>query len=284
MSVIVPTVERGFEPMVFWSIDTTGERPLTKSTSGFLSCPMKRFANVDIDASSRRCPSTYTVSKASDDFPDPLTPVTTMSLSRGISTSTFFRLFSRAPRISIVVRISASSACVEEIRGLFNALETALRQLERRRHLLEQAFLLEPFASRGEVPGMNLREREVIADLRQRHHAILLFQVIEQRLQMVGVVLVEVAVDGIERGREHLTVLWLSEHIEIDRLEQRRRAFDRAVDHIVFPDLPAADDLGVGDAVRGTERVLRGEREIAFDLEPLARMDRRVNRPGRERQ
>src|SRR6185436_19478730 len=103
---------------------------------------MKRFANVDIDASSRRCPSAYTVSNASDDFPEPLTPVTTTSLSRGISTSTFFRLFSRAPRISIVVRIGESSSGVEEIRGLFDALAAALRQLERRRDFFEQAFLL----------------------------------------------------------------------------------------------------------------------------------------------
>src|SRR5262245_25674555 len=189
MSVIVPTVERGLEPTVFWSIDTTGERPLTKSTSGFLSWPTNRFANVDIDASNRRCPSAYTVSKASDDLPDPLTPVTTISLSRGISTSTFFRLFSRAPRISIVVRIRASSACVEEVRGLFDALEAALRQLERRRNLLEHAFLLEPFARRFEVARMHLREREVIADLRQRHHAILLLQIVEQRLQVRDVVL-----------------------------------------------------------------------------------------------
>ena len=57
MSVIVPTVERGLEPTVFWSMDTTGDRPLTKSTSGFFSCPTNRFANVDIDASRRRCPS-----------------------------------------------------------------------------------------------------------------------------------------------------------------------------------------------------------------------------------
>ena len=52
--VIVPTVDRGLAPMVFWSIDTTGERPFTKSTSGFFSCPTNRFANVDIDANSRR--------------------------------------------------------------------------------------------------------------------------------------------------------------------------------------------------------------------------------------
>ena len=57
MSVIVPTVDRGLEPTVFWSMDTTGDNPLTKSTSGFFSCPTNRLANVDIDASRRRCPS-----------------------------------------------------------------------------------------------------------------------------------------------------------------------------------------------------------------------------------
>src|ERR671934_47015 len=39
------------------------------------------------------------VSKASEDFPEPDRPVNTTSLSRGISTSTFFRLCSRAPRM-----------------------------------------------------------------------------------------------------------------------------------------------------------------------------------------
>ena len=57
MSVMVPTVERGLAPTVFWSMETTGERPLTKSTSGFFSWPTKRRAKVDIDASRRRCPS-----------------------------------------------------------------------------------------------------------------------------------------------------------------------------------------------------------------------------------
>src|SRR5215831_17789579 len=37
------------------------------------------------------------VSKASDDFPDPLNPVMTVSVFRGISTSIFFRLCCRAP-------------------------------------------------------------------------------------------------------------------------------------------------------------------------------------------
>src|SRR6185436_13113092 len=37
------------------------------------------------------------VSKAREDFPDPLTPVTTVRAARGNSTSTFLRLFWRAP-------------------------------------------------------------------------------------------------------------------------------------------------------------------------------------------
>src|ERR1700682_5410703 len=41
------------------------------------------------------------VSKASDDFPEPDSPVKTTSRSRGITRSTFLRLCSRAPRIVI---------------------------------------------------------------------------------------------------------------------------------------------------------------------------------------
>src|SRR5882757_9004454 len=44
------------------------------------------------------------VSKASEDLPEPDSPVNTTSLSRGISTSMFFRLCSRAPRI-VIARI-----------------------------------------------------------------------------------------------------------------------------------------------------------------------------------
>src|SRR6188474_2754673 len=39
------------------------------------------------------------VSKTSDDLPDPETPVTTVSSLCGMSTETFFRLWTRAPRI-----------------------------------------------------------------------------------------------------------------------------------------------------------------------------------------
>src|SRR3954452_21357961 len=43
------------------------------------------------------------VSKASEDFPEPLRPVMTVSVLRGTSTSIFFRLCWRAPRTVILV-------------------------------------------------------------------------------------------------------------------------------------------------------------------------------------
>src|ERR1051325_7716735 len=48
------------------------------------------------------------VSNASEDLPEPESPVTTMRRSRGISTEMFFRLWTRAPCTAIVVRAAAS--------------------------------------------------------------------------------------------------------------------------------------------------------------------------------
>src|SRR5450432_1206871 len=50
------------------------------------------------------------VSNASDDFPEPESPVITTSLSRGISTSMFLRLCSRAPLMTIFFIAAAGSA------------------------------------------------------------------------------------------------------------------------------------------------------------------------------
>src|SRR5512138_1064574 len=48
------------------------------------------------------------VSNARLDLPEPESPVTTISLSRGISSETFLRLCTRAPCTAIVVRGAAS--------------------------------------------------------------------------------------------------------------------------------------------------------------------------------
>ena len=50
MSVMVPTVERGLLAVVFCSMEMTGERPKTKSTSGLATCATNRFAKVESDS------------------------------------------------------------------------------------------------------------------------------------------------------------------------------------------------------------------------------------------
>ncbi len=50
MSVMVPTVDRGLFASVFCSIEMTGDRPKTKSTSGFDTWVMNRFAKVESDS------------------------------------------------------------------------------------------------------------------------------------------------------------------------------------------------------------------------------------------
>src|SRR3954454_2552319 len=95
---MVPTVERGFRFVDFWSIETAGDRPSMKSTSGLSIWPRNCRAYADSDSTYRRCPSAKIVSNASEDLPDPDSPVNTTSASRGSSMDTSLRLCSRAPR------------------------------------------------------------------------------------------------------------------------------------------------------------------------------------------
>src|ERR1700712_2737301 len=95
---MVPTVDLGFFEVDFWSIETAGDSPSMKSTSGLSICPRNCRAYEDNDSTYRRCPSAKMVSKASEDFPEPDKPVKTTSESRGMEMSTLRRLCSRAPR------------------------------------------------------------------------------------------------------------------------------------------------------------------------------------------
>src|SRR5215472_5077709 len=52
------------------------------------------------------------VSKASDDLPEPESPVITTSRSRGISTSMFLRLCSRAPRTAMTFELGGGANVV----------------------------------------------------------------------------------------------------------------------------------------------------------------------------
>src|SRR3954453_8614902 len=96
---MVPTVDRGFFDVDFWSIETAGDRPSMKSTSGLSIWPRNCRAYADSDSTERRCPSAKMVSKARLDLPDPDSPVNTISESRGRSSEMSLRLCSRAPRM-----------------------------------------------------------------------------------------------------------------------------------------------------------------------------------------
>src|SRR5918992_2164081 len=95
---MVPTVDRGLRLVDFWSIETAGDSPSMKSTSGLSIWPRNCRAYADSDSTYRRCPSAKIVSKARLDLPEPDRPVKTTRLSRGRSRSTPRRVWSRAPR------------------------------------------------------------------------------------------------------------------------------------------------------------------------------------------
>src|SRR3954453_8586694 len=110
---MVPTGERGFLEVDFWSIETAGDSPSMKSTSGLSIWPRNCRAYADSDSTYRRCPSAKIVAKASEDLPEPERPVKTMSESRGRSSETSLRLCSRAPRMTRR-SVTGSPAWVED--------------------------------------------------------------------------------------------------------------------------------------------------------------------------
>src|ERR1700722_5389511 len=96
------------------------------------------------------------VSNARLDLPEPESPVTTTSLSRGISIDTFLRLCTRAPITEMLVRIAIFGG-LEGIRrfsqtheGEFLHLNVALLgQMGRNRDRSNQASIGEILAGRG---------------------------------------------------------------------------------------------------------------------------------------
>ena len=96
--VSVPTVDRVLGAPRRCCSATAGGRPVIESTCGLWPCAMSRRAYGATDSRNRRWASAKIVPNASDDFPDPDTPVNATMHPRGTSTFTSTRLFSRAPR------------------------------------------------------------------------------------------------------------------------------------------------------------------------------------------
>lgn len=97
-SVAVPTVERELAPMRSWSTRMAVVSPSSRSTSGRARIGMNPWRNALYVSLMRRCDSAAIVPNTSDDLPEPETPVNTVRRRLGMSTLTFFRLFSRPPR------------------------------------------------------------------------------------------------------------------------------------------------------------------------------------------
>src|ERR1700722_10378178 len=93
-------------------METAGDSPSMKSTSGLSIWPRNCLAYADRDSTYRRCPSAKIVSNARLDLPEPDRPVNTIIASRGRSSETSLRLCSRAPRTTSRSATAPSSPCV----------------------------------------------------------------------------------------------------------------------------------------------------------------------------
>jgi hypothetical protein len=108
-SVAVPTVDREFAPIRSWSTTIAADRLRSWSTSGRPRAGMNDCRNAEYVSLISRCDSAAIVPNTSDDLPEPDTPVNTVSLRLGMSREMSARLFSRAPRTSIMSWLSAGS-------------------------------------------------------------------------------------------------------------------------------------------------------------------------------
>ena len=106
-SVAVPTVERTFAPSADWSTTIAAVTPSSPTTSGRAIDGMKPWTKDEYVSLIRRCDSAATVSKTSEDLPDPDTPANTVRRRFGIVTETSRRLFSFAPVTTITSWASA---------------------------------------------------------------------------------------------------------------------------------------------------------------------------------
>lgn len=96
ISVIVPTVERALPPTCRWSMTIAVVRFSITSASGRSYLGIRLRTKAGRVSFSCRWDSTARVSNTTEDFPDPETPVKTVSFLFGMRRSTPLRLFCRA--------------------------------------------------------------------------------------------------------------------------------------------------------------------------------------------
>src|SRR5687767_4862099 len=117
-----PTVAPGRSPSTYevlhrWSASRTSVGPSPSIDATGASGPSRRpwRSYIDSDSSSRFTASDPRTSRTREDFPEPDTPVTTVNVPFGMSTSTARRLFADAPRMRIASE--ARGRFLAELRG-----------------------------------------------------------------------------------------------------------------------------------------------------------------------
>src|SRR5438552_5018966 len=171
------------------------------------------------------------VSNARLDLPEPESPVTTMSLSRGISTEMFLRLCTRAPCTARVVRAEAlggfrlavdldairSSLEVEE-GELLHVDVTLPGELHGNGGLADEPLVGQVLARRRDAADAQVSP-EMVLDLGARPRFADLAEVIDHRSEQRGRPLGQVAVGRLHRRLDALPRLLPVEQAGVDRLE-----------------------------------------------------------------
>src|SRR4051794_20961531 len=150
------------------------------------------------------------VSNARLDLPEPESPVTTISLSRGISTEMFLRLCTRAPCTAIVVRAEPLDEFrlpfeLEAMRVFLKIEESQLLhfnvalpgELNRSRGLADESLIGKVLARRCHTADLEV-PLEMVLDLGARPHFANLAEVIEQGGEQCRCALGQILVDRIE--------------------------------------------------------------------------------------
>src|SRR5262245_45774064 len=170
------------------------------------------------------------VSKARLDLPEPESPVTTMSLSRGISTEMFLRLWTRAPCTAMVVRAEARrgprlAVGLEAIRSFPEVEEGQLLhfdvappgELHRHGGLADGPLVGQLSAARGDAADVEISP-EVVLELGACPRLADLAEVIDHRPEQGRCAIGQVAVDRVQRRLDVLPRLLAVEQVGVDRL------------------------------------------------------------------
>src|SRR5262245_32546622 len=201
------------------------------------------------------------VSKARLDLPEPERPVTTISLSRGISTEMFLRLWTRAPCTAMVVLAAPRTGLaigLELIRNLsevnkcqlFDHNVAGLGEADGRRRLADESAIGKVLAGCRHTFDIEI-PLEVGFELGRGPGFAGFAQVVEHEGEERAGARGEIVVDGVERGLDVLPGLLGVEHVRVDELKEIGVELHRLRKHFAAGELAGVDDFDAGEGGGG---------------------------------